>query len=158
MQTWTTLQFVDYVTPQGELKRFTKDELSYGYRVTSFHQMQGAIVGAHFVLSPKQDARAKQLELLEARIHTQPYSEKSAGCIFKNPQNTAAGLLIDQAGLKGYQIGGAKVSDLHANFLVNVNGATSDDFLALIQHVQRVVKEKTGHELHREVFWVTDDK
>lgn len=156
MQTWTNLQYVDYITPQGELKRFTKDELSYGYRVTSFHQMQGAIVGAYFVLSLKPDARAKQLELLEARIHTQPYSEKSAGCIFKNPQNSAAGLLIDKSGLKGFQIGGAKVSELHGNFLINTSGATSSDFLALIEHVQRVVKEKTGHELHREVFWVSD--
>lgn len=157
MQTWTTLQFVDYITPQGEHKRYTKDELSYGYRVTSFQQMPGAIVGAYFVLTPKQDARAKQLELLDARIHTQPYSEKSAGCVFKNPPNSAAGMLIDKSGLKGYQIGGAKVSELHGNFLVNTGSATSDDFLALIQHVQKVVKEKTGHDLHREVFWVTDD-
>lgn len=157
MQTWTNLQFVDYITPQGELKRYTKDELSFGYRVTSFHQMQGAIVGVYFVLNPKADARAKQLELLEARIHTQPYSEKSAGCVFKNPQYTAAGLLIDKSGLKGYQIGGAKVSELHGNFLVNVDNASSEDFLALIEHVQKVVKEKTGHDLHREVFWVTDD-
>lgn len=157
MQTWTCLQFVDYITPQGELKRYTKDELSYGYRVTSFHEMKGAIVGVYFVLEPKVDARAKQLELLDARIHTQPYSEKSAGCVFKNPQNTAAGLLIDKSGLKGHQIGGARVSELHGNFLVNASNATSEDFLALIQHVQKVVKEKTGHDLHREVFWVTDD-
>ncbi len=157
MQTWTTLQFVDYIMPTGELKRFSKDELSYGYRVSSFQQMKGAIVGAYFVLSAAPDARAKQLELLDARIQTQPYSDKSAGCIFKNPQNSAAGLLIDKSGLKGHQIGGAKVSELHGNFLVNINGATSDDFLALIHHVQQVVKEKTGHDLHREVFWVSDD-
>ncbi|MCE5294999.1 MAG: UDP-N-acetylmuramate dehydrogenase [Chlamydiales bacterium] len=157
MQTWTTLQYVDYVMPNGELTRLSKDELTFGYRYTAFHEMQGAIVGAYFVLSAVPNARAKQLELLDARIHTQPYSEKSAGCVFKNPQNTAAGLLIDKSGLKGFQIGGAKVSELHGNFLINSSGATSDDFMALIKHVQAVVKEQTGHELHREVFWVSDE-
>lgn len=158
MQTWTTLQFVDYVTPQGELKRLSKDELSFGYRMTAFHTMPGAIVGAYFVLQPAPDARANQLKLLDARISTQPYQEKSAGCVFKNPTATMpAGMLIDKSGLKGFQIGGAKVSELHGNFLINKNDASSADFLALITHVQKVVKEKTGYELHREVFWVTDD-
>ncbi len=158
MQTWNCLHYVDYVMPTGELKRFSKDELSYGYRVTSFQQMQGAIVGAYFILQKQENVRKKQLELLEARIQSQPYQEKSAGCVFKNPQNTAAGLLIDKSGLKGFQIGGAKVSELHGNFLINSKSATSDDFRELIQHVQRVVKEKTGHDLHTEVYWITDDQ
>jgi UDP-N-acetylmuramate dehydrogenase len=158
MQTWTSLQYVDYVEPTGVLKRLSKDELSFGYRFSSFQRLPGAIVAALFALAPQPAARAKQLELLDARIHTQPYGEKSAGCIFKNPLNTAAGLLIDQAGLKGFQIGDAKVSDLHANFLINCKKASSEDFRALISHVQLVVKEKTGYELEREVYLVSDDE
>ncbi len=158
MQTWTHLESVDYVDEMGRLFTFSKDELSFGYRVTSFHGMKGAIVGAYFVLTPSQNARPKQLELLDARIKTQPYQEKSAGCIFKNPPNTAAGLLIDKSGLKGFQIGGAKVSEMHGNFLVNAKNATSDDFKALIQHVRATVKEQTGHDLFTEVFWISDDE
>ncbi len=158
MQTWTCLQFVDFVTKEGHLLRLKKDELSYGYRVTAFHAMKGAIVGAYFALTPLEGARKKQLELLDARISTQPYSEKSAGCIFKNPPNTAAGMLIDKSGLKGYQIGGAKVSELHGNFLINSKDATSEEFRALIGHVQAVVHEKTGYRLETEVFWITDDQ
>ncbi len=158
MQTWSHLESIDYVDETGNLRTFSKDELSFGYRVTSFHTMKGAIVGAYFVLESSQNARPKQLELLDARIKTQPYQEKSAGCIFKNPPNTAAGLLIDKSGLKGFQIGGAKVSEVHGNFLVNSENASSDDFRALIAHVRRVVKEKTGHDLHTEVFWISDDE
>ncbi len=159
MQTWTTLQYVDYVTPQGDLKRFSKDELSYGYRVSSFQSMPGAIVGAYFVLNSLPDARTKQLELLDVRIKSQPYQDKSAGCIFKNPHATiGAGHLIDKCGLKGFQVGGAKVSEVHANFLVNAEKATSSDFKALIAHVQKVVKEQTGYDLHQEVYWISDDE
>jgi UDP-N-acetylmuramate dehydrogenase len=157
-QTWTTLQHVDYVTPEGALKRFCKDELSYGYRTTCFHSMPGAIVAAYFTLEKKEGVRQKQLELLETRIASQPYSEKSAGCVFKNTQTAPAGLLIDQCGLKGFQIGGAKVSELHGNFLLNAKNASSDDFRALIRHVKQTVKEKTGHDLHQEVFWISDDE
>ncbi len=158
MQTWTHLQYVDYVSPKGELTRFSKDELSYGYRVSSFQSLPGAIVGAYFVLHPLPDARSKQLELLDVRIKSQPYQDKSAGCVFKNPQNVAAGHLIDKCGLKGHAVGGAKVSEVHANFLVNGGGATSADFKALISHIQQVVKEKTGYDLHQEVYWISDDE
>lgn len=157
METWTHLEFVDYVMPDGELKRYKKEELSYGYRHTAFHKMKGAIVAASFQLTPLPDARKTQLALLEARIKTQPYGDKSAGCIFKNPSSTSAGYLIDQCGLKGFEIGGAKVSEIHANFLINKDGASSSDLLELISHVRGVVKEKTGYELESEVFWISDD-
>ena len=157
MQTWSSLEYVDYVDPSGVLQRFSKNELTFGYRTSSFQNMPGAIVGAYFILTPFEQARAKQLELLDARIHTQPYSDKSAGCIFKNPPNAAAGNLIDKCGLKGFQVGGAKVSEVHANFLVNAKNATSSDFRALIAHIQQVVKEETGHDLHQEVYWISDE-
>lgn len=157
MQTWTNLVHVDYVDETGELKRLSKDELSFGYRFSAFQRMKGAIAGATFVLAPNANARVKQLELLDARIKTQPYGDKSAGCIFKNPPNTSAGFLIDSCGLKGFAIGDAKVSELHANFLINKDDASSQNFRDLIKHIQTVVKEKTGYDLEPEVYWITDD-
>lgn len=77
-----------------------------------------------------------------------------AGSIFKNPPGTYAGLLIEQAGLKGLQIGGAQISTLHANFIVNVGGARGDDVLALIRQAQRVVREQTGIVLETEVEFI----
>lgn len=158
MQTWSTLRFVEYVSPDGKLHKFSKDELSFGYRQSAFQAMPGAIVSACFVLEKAHEVRKRQLELLDARIQSQPYQDKSAGCIFKNPVNDAAGRLIDTCGLKGLQMGGAKVSEMHGNFLVNSQDASSSDFLALIAHVKKVVKEQTGYELHQEVYWITDDE
>jgi UDP-N-acetylmuramate dehydrogenase len=158
MQTWTTLESVDFVSTTGDMRRYMRDELSFGYRFSQFQQMKGAIVSATFRLQQASNARARQLELLDARIKTQPYQDKSAGCVFKNPKEIAAGMLIDRAGLKGFQIGGAKVSEMHANFLVNASGATSDDFCALIQHIKKVVYDTSGHELETEVFYIRDDQ
>jgi UDP-N-acetylmuramate dehydrogenase len=158
MQTWTNLEFVDYVEPTGRLLRLHKDELSYGYRFSAFQKMPGAIVACSFILEMMPAARETQLKLLDARIKTQPYGSKSAGCIFKNPHDTPAGLLIDKCGLKGYRVGGAKVSELHANFLINHDKASSNDLLDLIGHVRRVVKEKMGYDLESEVFWISDDE
>lgn len=154
--TFDTLSWVDYVSASGELKRYTKDAITYGYRITSFQKMQGAIVSACFVLQPSSEARTNQLALLQKRISSQPYQHKSAGCVFKNPPNTSAGALIDQCGLKGFRIGDAEVSTMHANFLINASSASSHDMRALIEHVQQTVKEKTGIDLHTEVMWVTD--
>jgi len=84
----------------------------------------------------------------------------SAGCVFRNaPQMSAqmpAGALIEQCGLKGFSIGGAEVSLLHANFIVNRNNATAGDVLALAAHVKKVVFEKTGHDLEMEIRIIND--
>ncbi len=79
-----------------------------------------------------------------------------AGSIFKNPPGTWAGLLIEEAGLKGYQVGGAQISPQHANFIVNVGGARGADVLAIIRHAQRVVRETRGIEMETEVEFVGD--
>ncbi|MBS0654508.1 MAG: UDP-N-acetylmuramate dehydrogenase [Verrucomicrobia bacterium] len=157
MQTWEALTFVDYVDADGVLKRFSKEELSYSYRFSSFQRMQGAIVGVCFTLTPSQGARERQIQLLKARIDTQPYQEKSAGCVFKNPTCAAAALLIDRCGLKGYRIGGAKVSEIHANFLINSGGATSQDVLDLRTYVKDVVLQKMDVTLESEIYWISAD-
>lgn len=150
-ETCETLESVDYMTEDGILKTLPKDELFFAYRTSSFQKMPGAIIGATFKLTESATARDKQLEIIAYRKKTQPYSDKSAGCIFRNPNCGHAGALIDQSGLKGMQVGGAKVSEMHANFIVNAEKATAQDVLELINVIKKQVKEKTGFELESEV-------
>jgi UDP-N-acetylmuramate dehydrogenase len=156
--TFDALQSVDFVEADGTLKRYTKEDLQYRYRFSIFQKMKGAIVAATFRLTPLSEARSRQLTLLNKRIETQPYQEKSAGCVFKNPEHASAGALIDKSGLKGFSVGGAKVSEMHANFLINGDQATSDDMLNLIDEVQKRVKEACGSTLEMEVLWITDQQ
>ncbi len=126
-------------------------ELSFGYRFSSFQQREGAIVGATFRLTKSSQARQKQLQIIHYRKNTQPYNAKSAGCVFRNPSCGHAGALIEQSGLKEKTIGGAQVSSLHANFVINTGTASSNDVLNLIELIQLEVKAKTGVELESEV-------
>jgi len=142
---------VDFVTPDGELICIPKHELEFSYRFSSFQKSKGAIAGATFSLCPSKEARQKQLSIIDYRKKTQPYDAKSAGCIFRNPSCGHAGALIEKSGLKGASIGGAQVSTLHANFLINANSASSKDILNLIDYVQKKVKSQTGHHLEHEV-------
>jgi UDP-N-acetylmuramate dehydrogenase len=158
METSETLSTVDFITGAGERRCFKKEELKYAYRHSSFQEMDGAIVGATFVLHPSDAAREKQLSIIAYRSKTQPYRSKSAGCIFRNPAGEHAGALIEKCGLKGQSIGGAEVSDLHANFLVNKEGATSSEMVKLIEKVRQEVKSKTGIELESEVRLVKYDE
>lgn len=150
-ETCQTLESVDYVTPEGEWICLPAQELQFNYRFSSFQNMKGVIAGATFLLTPSGDARQKQLSIIEYRKKTQPYNTKSAGCVFRNPECHHAGALIEKSGLKGKTIGGAQVSTLHANFLINAESASSKDILHLIQHVQEVVKAQQGVELEHEV-------
>jgi UDP-N-acetylmuramate dehydrogenase len=154
--TWQALSFVDFVDDTGTLKRFSKEDSAFGYRFSCFQKMKGVIVAAGFCLTACCEARKKQLALLDSRIKTQPYSAKSAGCIFKNCSLGPAGKLIDESGLKGIFVGGAKVSTVHANFLINENNASSDDFQDLIALVQQEVLRKKGILLEPEVYWIHD--
>ncbi|MBA3723144.1 MAG: UDP-N-acetylmuramate dehydrogenase [Parachlamydiaceae bacterium] len=151
-ETCESLESVDFVTNEGKLVRLMRSEIEFSYRHSSFHQRQGAIVAASFRLTPSDTAREKQLGIIDYRIKTQPYKDKSAGCVFRNPGNgIAAGALIDQSGLKGKSIGGAQVSLMHANFLVNTGTATAHDILTLIDVIKKEVKAKTGYDLENEV-------
>lgn len=150
-ETCDTLVQVDYIDEFGNQKSFQKEQLHFAYRTSSFQKMRGAIVGATFKLTPCNQARKKQIEIISYRKKTQPLSDKSAGCIFRNPSCGHAGALIEKSGLKGMAIGGAKVSEKHANFLVNVGEASSADILKLIELVQHRVKETAGVHLESEV-------
>lgn len=153
-ETCTSLTSVEYVDEAGHLHIIPKEKLQFAYRTSSFQQMPGAIVGATFTLTPSTTARSKQLEIITYRKKTQPYSDPSAGCIFRNPVCGHAGAMIEKSGLKGTHVGGAKVSEVHANFIVNAGNASAQNVLELIELVKQRVKDTTGIELESEVRYI----
>jgi UDP-N-acetylmuramate dehydrogenase len=92
----------------------------------------------------------------QKRRASQPLNEKSAGCIFKNPRGASVGKMIDELGLKGHRVGGAVVSERHANFFINRFGATADDLLRLIDFIKERIRQAFGYELDGEVILWTD--
>lgn len=150
-ETSDVLREVTFVDEKGSVEVFSASELTFSYRTSPFQKMRGAIAAARFVLQPDESAREKQLEIVAYRTKTQPYDALSCGCIFRNPEGETAGALIEKCGLKEKQIGGAKVSKLHANFIVNANGATAKDVLSLAEYIKQVVKDKTNIELEMEL-------
>jgi UDP-N-acetylmuramate dehydrogenase len=154
METFQTLTSVDFISDDGIISNIKKEELIFSYRHSSFQQMKGAILGATFTLNKVEGAREKQLTIIAYRTKTQPYGSKSAGCIFRNPEGAHAGALIEKCGLKGQSVGGAQVSEMHANFLINKESAKSTDMLKLIEKIRTEVKEQTGFELESEVRYI----
>lgn len=142
---------VDFVHSDGRMATYTKEELIFAYRTSSFQNIPGAIVGATFQLTTSVQARQKQLDILSYRKRTQPQGVKSAGCVFRNPPSGSAGQLIEKYGLKGLSIGGASVSTVHANFIINSGDATAADILALLKHIKECVKDQSGIELESEL-------
>jgi UDP-N-acetylmuramate dehydrogenase len=153
-ETKDALESVTFVTEKGDLMTYKKEELQFGYRHSSFQKMRGAIVEAVFALTPSSDAKSSQKEILEYRLKTQPYKDKSAGCAFRNPPGLAAGKLIDECGGKGIQIGDAAVSDKHANFIINTGSAKASDILHLIQEIKETVYNERGIHLEEEIRYI----
>lgn len=156
-ETADMLKEVGYVTEKGELIRLHKEELHFGYRTSSFHKWRGAIVDAVFHLTPSETAKSTQREILDYRLKTQPYGEKSAGCAFRNPEGDSAGRLIDAMGLKGMRIGEAAVSETHANFIVNAGCAKAADVLALIEEIKEKIYREQGILLEEEIRYIPYD-
>jgi UDP-N-acetylmuramate dehydrogenase len=153
-ETCEALKSVDFMNMEGMITTFQRDKLSYGYRSSPFQKMKGAVTAAEFTLIKSLKARQKQIEIIDYRKKTQPLKEKSAGCVFRNPDNGHSGALIEQCGLKGKKIGGAMVSEQHANFIVNTGGATASDALKLIRLIQEQVRLQTGRQLKMEVRYI----
>lgn len=136
----------------GTTEDFSGDEL-FSYRKSVFQSMQCVIVKAEFVLTPgnKDEIQKKMTELMEKRKKSQPLELPSAGSTFKRPQNGYASALIDAAGLRGFEIGEAAVSEKHAGFVVNLGHATADDVLLLMKLVQKKVYAHSGVMLEPEI-------
>ncbi len=151
-ETCATLKSVTYLHETGEIVELSRDELTFSYRHSSFQTLKGCILSAKFLLTEKVEARKDQLAIIDYRMRTQPLKQKSIGCIFRNPdKQTGAGALIDRCGLKGLSVGGAKISELHANFIVNEGSAKAGDVIELIQQIQDRVYKETGYKLEPEV-------
>ncbi len=139
------------VDEEGEIKVVGGDSLSLSYRTSALPDM-GILVEAKFSLTEDDPRRilGKMEEFIRYREKTQPWKEKTAGCMFKNPPGGYAGKLIEEAGLKGFRIGGVRVSEKHANFFIN-EGGTADDAIRLIDHVRERVFKVFGIELEVEI-------
>ncbi|GEC90036.1 MULTISPECIES: UDP-N-acetylmuramate dehydrogenase [Brevibacillus] len=140
----------------GESKVLSNEELSFSYRTSLLQKQKGIVLEARFQLrtGDRKEIAATLAANKERRRNTQPLQMPCAGSVFRNPPNDHAGRLIEAAGLKGYQVGGAQVSEKHSNFIVNCGGATAADVLTLINHVRSTILEKNGIDLHPEVLVV----
>lgn len=144
---------------QGDERILTAEELNFGYRKTSL-QNSGLIVTGVTLKMPagnKAAIKSKMDDFSQRRTSKQPLEMPSAGSMFKRPPGFFAGTLIDQAGLKGYMVGGAQISTKHAGFVVNVGGATAADVLQLINDVQAKIKAGVGVELQPEVLVIGEE-
>lgn len=150
------LESVRCLMPSGFVEEIPAAELEMGYRTSRVRTEGLVVLSATFTLEPGDAAAisARVDELTQARESKQPLELPSAGSTFKRPEGHFAGKLITDAGLKGYQVGGAAVSKKHAGFVVNVGGATAADVRAVISHVQDEVKRQFDVALEPEVRFV----
>lgn len=136
---------VKVLTPNLEIKTMKNSELEYAYR-DSFLKRNKDFICVEVTLSleyeDKEIIKHRMLDRRDRRISSQPVNMPSAGSVFRNPEGLSAGKLIEDIGLKGYTIGGAQVSEKHANFIINASNATYEDIISLIDYIKEKVKEK----------------
>lgn len=141
------------VTPEGDVVDVTREQAEWGYRHSMMADAGYVVVEATLELSPDSPAaiRERMDDFHARRVEKQPLEMPSAGSTFKRPEGYFAGKLIQDAGLRGYAVGGAQVSEKHTGFVVNAGGATAADVRQLIADVQAKVKAQFGVELEPEV-------
>ena len=147
------LRKVMVMDQSGKVFEIPAEELQMGYRTSIIKTAGYIVLGAVLSLKEGNLEEIKMLtrKLSEQRTSKQPLEYPSAGSTFKRPEGYFAGKLIMDSGLRGYQVGGAQVSEKHCGFVVNLGGATCADVLALCDEVRAVVKEKTGYDLEKEI-------
>lgn len=152
------LQEAAILTADGEVRHLSLQELELSYRHSIIPEMGFLVLGAKISLKAgeKEDIYAYMHELKEKRVSKQPLEYPSAGSTFKRPEGYFAGKLIEDAGLRGFQVGGAQVSEKHCGFVVNKNNASSADIRSLMEQVQQIVFEKFGVKLEPEVKFTGD--
>ena len=141
------------VSPDGIIRVRMASKLELGYRNSIYQHNNDIITGAVFKLErgSYDEIQDKMVDFMRRRKEKQPLEFPSAGSTFKRPEGQFAGKLIQDCGLKGYTVGGAMVSEKHSGFVINTGNATSEDVRRVIEHVQKVVREKTGYFLECEV-------
>ena len=147
------LQSCKVLTPEGEIKTLTAEELAFGYRHSKIQETGDVVISAKFALAPGNYDQIDQemARLTHLRELKQPLEYPSCGSVFKRPVGHFAGQLISEAGLKGHRIGGVEVSEKHAGFMINVDHGTAKDYEDLIAHVIATVDKSAGVTLEREV-------
>ena len=145
-----SVQVMDY---SGEVKTLSRDQMDFSYRHSCLEGQNAVVVSTVFGLIPSSsdEIRRKMKDFQQRRMASQPLDLPSAGSAFKRPSGGYAAALIDQAGLKGYRIGGAAISEKHAGFAVNLGGATAADVKALLTQVSETVYNSTGILLEPEI-------
>ena len=143
----------EYLDAETELRVLRGAEHDFSYRHSYFSDHEGIVLRSVFSLAAgdPEAIAARMRELADKRRNSQPLDMPSAGSTFKRPAGGFAAALIDEAGLKGFSVGGAQVSPKHAGFVVNTGGATCDDVLRLIEHIQKTVLDRSGIALEPEV-------
>ena len=148
----------EILSEEGLRRHVDADYIQFGYDDTVFHHRRDVVLSATFQLERADPADLHRIlqENLSWRGSRHPWLaiHPSAGSIFKKIEGVGAGRLIDQCGLKGFRIGGAQISHIHANILVNLGGATAADVRALIAHAQGAVAERFGHHLEPEIGFI----
>ncbi|MGA1865329.1 MAG: UDP-N-acetylmuramate dehydrogenase [bacterium] len=142
----------------GKIETWNVEKMGFSYRESAIGNGK-ILLGARLKLNPGVDVKASIKKTLQKRWSMQPYRERSAGCVFRNPEGMSAGKLIDEAGLKGYRIGQIEISKRHANFFINLGEGTFDDFIRLMDIVRKKVIKEFGVELRPEVkIWMNEDE
>ena len=146
----TEVTAMDY---NGEIYKFTKEDCKFEYRRSIFQEKKYIIIQAKMLLEKgkKEDIKNKMNEYLEYRKEKQPIEYPNAGSTFKRGNDYITAQLIDQAGLKGYKIGGAEVSKKHAGFIINKENATAEDVINLVDYVTKKIKEKFSKNIKLEI-------
>ena len=152
------VESVEIIDMDGNIRKLARDEIEFRYRGSSLMDDGCIVCRAEIGLSKgnTEDIKAKCEELFNKRKESQPLEYPSAGSTFKRPEGYFAGKLISDAGLKGYKVGGAEVSEKHAGFVINKEHATSEDIYKLIQDVKAKILDKDGVELEPEVRFLGD--
>jgi UDP-N-acetylmuramate dehydrogenase len=147
---------VDVLYPGKEVRTYSGEEMEFGYRTSRLKREDGIVLAAAIELAPgdKQAITDRITELAQQRKDKQPLEFASAGSTFKRPEGYFAGKLIQDAGLKGFRVGDAQVSEKHAGFVINRGNASAAEIRRLIEEVQRIVLENSGVQLEREVIFL----
>ena len=147
------IERVEVMDFTGKIRILSREEMRFSYRHSVLEEQPGIVISADFRLEkkPAEEVKAKMKELMGKRSASQPLDLPSAGSAFKRPVGGYAAALIDQAGLKGYRVGGAAISTKHAGFAVNLGGATAEDVKTLLKQVSDKVYENSGIRIEPEV-------
>tara|TARA_Y100001968_G_scaffold92061_1_gene82781 strand:- start:10 stop:885 length:876 start_codon:yes stop_codon:yes gene_type:complete len=147
------LESITTLSLTGEYKIIKAKDLNFGYRESLLQNEKLIVVSARLKLESGHPDRIRQLtkENLNHRLKTQPYKDQSCGSVFRNPEPLKAAQLIEDLGLKGFRLGGAEISKIHSNFIINANQASSYDVQEIIKYIQKKVFDSYGLLLETEV-------